>query len=142
MAKTDKPLETQRQQTFDKLMSFLDFQFKSFPDHRVGNAVRYELADALKGAFAMFSVKSPSLPDFKKQTSPTSGLMNSIFTSWRRRKLLRTLVNDVKQHLEKNGPWKYKVPSIYYEPEVEVALNQLSLNSCSQGSARPARRPN
>ena len=45
------------------------------------------------------------------------------------RKLLRTLVNDVKQHLEKNGPWKYKVPSIYYEPEVDGALNKLSLDA-------------
>jgi transposase len=44
------------------------------------------------------------------------------------RKRLWTLVRDVKQHLEKNGPWKYKVPDIYYEYEVDVALNKLYLD--------------
>jgi hypothetical protein len=61
---------TQLQQslTFDELMRFLDEQFQAFPDHRSGNAVRYSLADVLKSAFAMFSLKSPSLLDFKNQT--------------------------------------------------------------------------
>ena len=54
--------------TFDELMRFLDTQFQSFPDHRIGNAVRYKLPDVLKSAFAMFSLKSPSLLDFKEQT--------------------------------------------------------------------------
>jgi transposase len=44
------------------------------------------------------------------------------------RKRLWTLICDVKQHLEKNGPWKYKVPDIYYEYEVDVALNKLYLD--------------
>ena len=79
MAKTDKQLQTQQQQTFDELMSFLDRQFKSFPDHRVGNAVRYELADVLKGAFAMFSLKSSSLLDFKKQTVPEESNLRQIY---------------------------------------------------------------
>ena len=79
MAKTGKQLQPQQQQTFDELMSFLDLQFKSFPDHRVGNAVRYELADVLKGAFAMFSLKSPSLLDFKKQTVPEESNLRQIY---------------------------------------------------------------
>jgi hypothetical protein len=78
MAKTDKQLQTQ-QQTFDELMFFLDLRFKSFPDHRVGNAVRYELADVLKGAFAMFSLKSPSLFDFKKHTVPEESNLRQIY---------------------------------------------------------------
>ena len=60
--------QLQQYLTFDHLMRFLDDQFKSFPDHRSGNAVRYQLADVVKGAFAMFSLKSPSLLDFKNQT--------------------------------------------------------------------------
>jgi hypothetical protein len=51
-----------------RIAGFLDSQFKSFPDHRACNAVRSELADVVKSAFAMFSLKSPSLLDFKKQT--------------------------------------------------------------------------
>ena len=49
-------------------MRFLDTQFQSFPDRRTGNAVRYKLPDVLKSACAMFSLKSPSLLDFKEQT--------------------------------------------------------------------------
>jgi hypothetical protein len=79
MAKIDKQPQNQQQQTFDALMSFLDLQFKSFPDHRAGNAVRYELADVLKGAFAMFSLKSPSLLDFKKQTVPEENNLRQIY---------------------------------------------------------------
>jgi hypothetical protein len=47
-------------------MCFLGAEFESIPDHRVGNATKYVLADVLKSAFAMFSLKSPSLLDFKK----------------------------------------------------------------------------
>jgi hypothetical protein len=58
MAKNHERLQLQQEQTFDDLMCFLNAQFKSFPDHRVGHAVRYELADVLKSAFAMFSLRS------------------------------------------------------------------------------------
>lgn len=70
----------QRQQnlTFDHLMHFLDDQFQTFPDHRATNA-RYALADVLKSAFAMFSLKSPSLLDFKKQTVPEENNLRSIY---------------------------------------------------------------
>jgi hypothetical protein len=77
MAKNYEQL--QQQQTFDELMRFLDSQFKSFPDHRAGNAVRYELADVMKSAFAMFSLKSPSLLDFKKQTIPEESNLRQIY---------------------------------------------------------------
>lgn len=79
MAKNYERLQLQQEQTFDDLMRFLDAQFKSFPDHRVGNAVRYELADVLKSAFAMFSLKSPSLLDFKRQTIPEESNLRQIY---------------------------------------------------------------
>lgn len=71
----------QRQQnlTFDELMHFLDDQFQTFPDHRATNA-RYSLADVLKSSFAMFSLKSPSLLDFKKQTVPEENNLRSIYS--------------------------------------------------------------
>jgi hypothetical protein len=57
-------------QGFDDLIDFLDREFQKFPDHRAGNALRYDLANVLKNAFAMFSLKAPSLIDFKKRTEP------------------------------------------------------------------------
>ena len=72
---------TQLQQalTFDHLMRFLDDKFQSFPDHRVGNGLRYHLPDVLKGAFAMFSLKSPSLLDFKNQSVPEESNLRNIY---------------------------------------------------------------
>ena len=66
MPKTHEQL--QQALTFDALMNLLDTQFQSIPDRRSGNAVRYNLADVLKSAFAMFSLKCPSLLNFKEQS--------------------------------------------------------------------------
>jgi hypothetical protein len=44
--------QDQQNLTFDEMMRFLDGEFQRFPEHRAGNAVRYELADVLKSAFA------------------------------------------------------------------------------------------
>ena len=64
----------QEKQRFDDLIEFLDDEFQKIPDHRTGNAIRYDLPDVLKSAFAMFSLKSPSLLDFKKRPSPSEAI--------------------------------------------------------------------
>ena len=71
--------QLQQNLTFDEMMRFLDREFQHLPDHRAGNALRYELADVLKSAFAMFSLKRPSLLDFKKQTVAEESNLRSIF---------------------------------------------------------------
>ncbi len=48
-------------------MKTLSEEFQRLPDHRRANA-SYELADVLLSAFAMFSLKSPSLLSFRQQT--------------------------------------------------------------------------
>ncbi len=53
--------------TFDNLMTHLDQQLSRIADHRRAN-ISYSLADVLKSAFAMFSLKSPSLLSFQEQT--------------------------------------------------------------------------
>lgn len=59
-------------------MQFLDEGFQEFPDHRANNS-KYPLADVLKAAFAMFSLKSSSLLDFKKQTEPEENNLRLIY---------------------------------------------------------------
>jgi len=66
-------------QGFDDLMDFLDREFQKLPDHRAGNALRYDLADVLRSAFAMFSLKATSLLDFKKRTEPERNNLRSIY---------------------------------------------------------------
>jgi hypothetical protein len=71
--------QLQAKQGFDDLMEFLGREFQKLPDYRCGNATQYELADVLKAAFAMFSLKSPSLLDFKKQTAPERSNLGTIY---------------------------------------------------------------
>lgn len=71
--------QLQQNLTFDEMMRFLDDEFQKIPDHRDGNALRYELAEVLKSAFAMFSLKCPSLLDFKKQSLPEESNLHSIY---------------------------------------------------------------
>ncbi len=63
---------------FDNLMQLLDERFGQFPEHRASNC-KYPLADILKSAFAMFSLKSPSLFDFKKQSNAEESNLHSIY---------------------------------------------------------------
>jgi hypothetical protein len=56
-----------RSLSFDSLMEMLSDHFDRVPDHRAANA-SYALGDLLRAGFAMFSLKSPSLLAFKKQT--------------------------------------------------------------------------
>jgi hypothetical protein len=64
--------------TFDTLMQTLSDEFAQLPDHRRANA-SYPLADALRSAFAMFSLKSPSLLAFSEQTIPEQKNLEAIY---------------------------------------------------------------
>jgi hypothetical protein len=53
--------------TFEAFMAMLSEEFAHLPDHRPVNR-RYQLADVLRSAFALFSLKSPSLLAFGEET--------------------------------------------------------------------------
>ncbi len=75
------PLSYQKRQqklTFDHLMLSLSQAFAHLPDHRRSN-VSYSLADILRSAFAMFSLKSPSLLSFRQQTRHERRNLRAIF---------------------------------------------------------------
>lgn len=54
--------------TFEALMQVVSTAFAQIADHRRSNT-SYRLADLLRSAFAMFSLKSPSLLSFREQTT-------------------------------------------------------------------------
>jgi hypothetical protein len=64
--------------TFDNLVEILSEEFARLPDHRRANS-RYELADVLCSAFAMFSLKSPSLLAFKELTKQEENNLKAIY---------------------------------------------------------------
>jgi len=76
MPKSYKKL--QQNLKFDSLMNSLSQNFNRIPDHRRANA-SYRLADVLKSAFAMFSLKCPSLLSFKEQTKHEKSNLRSIY---------------------------------------------------------------
>jgi hypothetical protein len=63
---------------FDALMQFLDEQFQLLPDHRASNS-RFPLAQVLKAAWAMFSLKAPSLLNFQTQTQAEQSNLHSLY---------------------------------------------------------------
>ena len=71
-------LKNQQQLTFDKMMGFLEGKFQSLPDHRASNA-QFQLAEVVKSGFAMFSLKCPSLLNFKDQTEADQSNLRSIY---------------------------------------------------------------
>jgi transposase len=68
------------------------------------------------------------LPGYCPKANPIERAFGDVHdhcTRNHKRKRLRDLLGDVDRHLETNGPWKYKLPDLYYEPEVEAALTEL-----------------
>ena len=63
---------------FDVLMSDLSEQFASITDKRASNS-QYSLSDTLKSAFAMFSLKSPSLLNFQERTRMEDGNLQRVY---------------------------------------------------------------
>ncbi len=68
----------QQKLTFDSLMQTLSQAFDRLPDHRRSNA-SYLLADVLRSAFAMFSLKSSSLLSFREQTRQERRNLRAIY---------------------------------------------------------------
>ena len=72
------------------------------------------------------------LPSYCPQANPIERAFGDVHDKCTRnhtRKVLHWLIRDVKQHLIKNGPWRYKVPGIYYEAEVEAELTKSGIAS-------------
>jgi hypothetical protein len=69
------------------------------------------------------------LPTYCLRANPIErafGDLHDNCTRNHKRKRLRDLVSNVDRHFEVNGPWKYRLPSIYYEPEVTAALEKIA----------------
>ena len=51
-----------------------------------------------------------------------------------RRKRLPALVADVEDHLDRNGPWKYKLSDLYYEPPVTAEVEKIAAEEHAKGA--------
>jgi putative transposase len=72
------------------------------------------------------------LPTYCPRANPIERAFGDVHDNCTRnhkRKRLRDLVRDVEEHFEVNGPWQYKLPSIYYEPAVTAAVEKMAADS-------------
>jgi hypothetical protein len=51
------------------------------------------------------------------------------------RKRLPNLVTDVEEHLHLNGPWKYPLSELYYEPAVTAAVDKIAAEEHAKAAA-------
>jgi transposase len=68
------------------------------------------------------------LPTYCPQANPIERAFGDVHDKCTRnhtRKRMWHLVQDVKQHLQVNGPWRYALSEIYYTPEVTAAVEAL-----------------
>lgn len=83
------------------------------------------------------------LPTYCPRANPIERAFGDVHDKCTRnhtRKQMWHLVQDVKQHLRDNGPWRYALSDIYYTPEVTAAVEALqakvsSLDAISQLAA-------
>ena len=69
------------------------------------------------------------LPTYCPQANPIErafGDVHDCCTRNHRRNRLLDLVADVEDHLDLNGPWKYKLSDLYYEPAVTTAVENIT----------------
>ena len=69
-----------------------------------------------------------SLPTYCPRANPIERAFGDVHDKCTRnhtRKQMWQLVQDVKQHLQVNGPWQYALSQLYYTPEVSAAVEAL-----------------
>lgn len=69
------------------------------------------------------------LPTYCPEANPIERAFGDVHdkcTRNHKRTKITQLVRDVERHLEKNGPWKYKLSKIYFESAVTAALKSIA----------------
>jgi transposase len=75
------------------------------------------------------------LPTYCPQANPIERAFGDVHDKCTRnhtRKRMWHLVQDVKQHLQVNGPWPYALSELYYTPEVTAAVQALRVAQTAQ----------
>ena len=77
-----------------------------------------------------------SLPTYCPRANPIERAFGDVHDKCTRnhtRKQMGQLVQDVKQHLQVNGPWQYALSELYYTPEVSAAVEALRAAHTTHG---------
>jgi transposase len=94
----------------------------------VDNAKIHQAAAVAKWLAAHPRFELLYLPPYCPQANPLERAFGDVHDKCTRnhtRKQIGHLVQDVKRHLQVNGPWRYALSEIYYTPEVTAAVQAL-----------------
>lgn len=94
----------------------------------VDNAKIHQAAAGTKWLAAHPRFELLYLPPYCPQANPIERAFGDVHDKCTRnhtRKRIGHLVQDVKRHLQINGPWRYALSEIYYTPEVTAAVQAL-----------------
>jgi transposase len=94
----------------------------------VDNAKIHQAAAVAKWLAAHPRFELLYLPTYCPQANPIERAFGDVHDKCTRnhtRKRIWPLVQDVKRHLQVNGPWRYVLSEIYYTPEVTAAVQAL-----------------
>jgi transposase len=94
----------------------------------VDNAKIHQAAAVAKWLAAHPRFELLYLPTYCPQANPIERAFGDVHDKCTRnhtRKRIWHLVQDVKRHLQVNGPWRYALSEIYYTPEVTAAVQAL-----------------
>jgi transposase len=94
----------------------------------VDNAKIHQAAAVRKWLAAHPRFELLYLPTYCPQANPIERAFGDVHDKCTRnhtRKRIWHLVQDVKQHLQVNGPWPYALSELYYTPEVTAAVQAL-----------------
>jgi putative transposase len=78
------------------------------------------------------------LPTYCPRAHPIErafGDVHDCCTRNHQRKRLTDLVADVEEHLQVNGPWKYTLSNLYYEPAVTAAVEKIAAEEKTEVAA-------
>jgi DDE superfamily endonuclease len=94
----------------------------------VDNAKIHQAAAVRKWLAAHPRFELLYLPTYCPQANPIERAFGDVHDKCTRnhtRKRIWPLVQDVKRHLQVNGPWRYALSELYYTPEVTAAVQVL-----------------
>jgi transposase len=94
----------------------------------VDNAQIHHAKEVQKWLAAQPRFEVLSLPPYCPQANPLERAFGDVHDKCTRnhtRKRMWHLVQDVKRHLQSNGPWRYALSELYYTPEVTAAVQAL-----------------
>ncbi len=78
------------------------------------------------------------LPTYCPRANPIErafGDVHDCCTRNHQRKCLPDLMSDVEDHIQLNGPWKYQLSQLYYEPSVTAAVEKIAAEEQAKAAA-------